>query len=578
METRAPFVVVGAFVLAAIVAVFGFVYWLHNTGGLGPRATYHVQFDGSVPGLLVGAGVLFNGIRVGEVTDLGLAPDNPRRVNATISVASTTPVRSDTKVGLEFQGLTGVPVIALEGGTLLANSGAVPTLIAEAGAGQSMTQAARDALRKVDSVLTENSEPLKKTIANLQTFTDGLARNTGKLDSIIAGLEKMTGGGTPAQKITYDLRAPQNLGPAGKTLKGQLAIPEPTAVAMLETQRMLFSPAKDYPGFADVLWADSIPKLLQARLIESFENYDIAHAPLRTSDIGQTDFQLLIDVRRFRIAVDAGPAAEIGLSARIVDKNGKVIASRLFEGRPEVRQARAAGSRRRLQRCVRSNCEGYDRLDRAGAVVAAGLGKRESKAVDFAVGTCRRYSSVFRNDSRSLIWSGSSWNCRHGRMAGDDALGQGLGEGFDRVALVQRAERWRDLERAWSHPVDGMAARAIGERESLAALLGRRGGQGRCRSASARPRLGTGQVAALRIDLFQRGQVFDNAAKPVVFDLHQPPNGRSVKMQPTRRLATTVAARAVSGVVHEDFPGCRRAERAGLYRLRDTPVQPLRRA
>lgn len=331
METRAPFAVVGAFVLAAIIAVFGFVYWLHNTGGLGPRTTYRVQFDGSVPGLLIGAGVLFNGIRVGEVTDLGLAPDNPRRVNATISVASTTPVRSDTRVGLEFQGLTGVPVIALEGGTLLANTGAVPTLIADPGAGQSMTQAARDALRKVDSVLTENSEPLKKTIANLQTFTDGLARNTGKLDSIIAGLEKLTGGGTPAQKVTYDLRAPQNLGPADKTLKDPLAIPEPTAVAMLATQRMLFSPVGDYPGFADFLWADSIPKLLQARLIESFENYDIAHAPLHASDVGQADFQLLVDIRRFRIAMDAGPAAEIGLSARIVDKDGKVIASRLFE-------------------------------------------------------------------------------------------------------------------------------------------------------------------------------------------------------------------------------------------------------
>ncbi len=330
METRAPFVVVGAFVLAAIAAVFGFVYWLHNTGGLGPRATYHVQFDGSVPGLLVGAAVLFNGIRVGEVTDLGLAPDSPRRVNATISVSSTTPVRSDTKVGLEFQGLTGVPVIALEGRMLLANSGEVPTLIAEPGAGQGMTQAARDALRRVDSVLAENSEPLKNTIANLQVFSEGLARNTGKLDGIVAGLEKMTGG-APAQKITYDLRAPQNLGSASKSIKGQLAIPEPTAVAMLETQRMLFSQPKDYPDFADFVWADSIPKLVQARLIESFENYDIAHAPLRVADIGQTDFQLLIDVRRFRIATDSEPAAEIGLSARIVDKNGKVIASRLFE-------------------------------------------------------------------------------------------------------------------------------------------------------------------------------------------------------------------------------------------------------
>jgi len=333
METRAPFVVVGAFVLAAIMAVFGFVYWLHNTGGLGPRTTYHVQFDGSVPGLLIGAGVLFNGIRVGEVTDLGLAPDNPRRVNATISVATTTPVRADTRVGLEFQGLTGIPVIALEGGMQLANSGPVPTLIAEPGAGRSMTQAARDALLRVDTVLSENSGPLKDTIANLKVFSEGLARNTGKIDSILAGLEKTMGGGTPAQKITYDLRAPQNPGTASKTIKGQLAIPEPTAVAMLETQRFLFSPAQDYPGFADALWADSIPKLLQARLIEGFENYDIAHAPLRVVDIGQTDFQLLIDVRRFRIATDSQPAAEIGLSARIVDKTGKVIASRLFEDR-----------------------------------------------------------------------------------------------------------------------------------------------------------------------------------------------------------------------------------------------------
>ena len=112
---------------------------------------------------------------------------------------------------------------------------------------------------------------------------------------------------------------------------GQLAIPEPSAVAMLETQRMLFSPVKDYPDFAEFVWADSIPKLLQARLIESFENYDIAHAPLRTTDIGQADFQLLIDVRHFQIAVDLQAAVQIGLSARIVDKNGKVVASHLFE-------------------------------------------------------------------------------------------------------------------------------------------------------------------------------------------------------------------------------------------------------
>jgi phospholipid/cholesterol/gamma-HCH transport system substrate-binding protein len=290
-----------------------------------------VQFEGSVPGLLVGAAVLFNGIRVGEVTELGLAPDNPRGVNATISVASTTPVRADTKVGLEFQGLTGVPVIALEGGTQVAKVDKVLTLVAEPGAGQGMTQAARDALRKVDSVLTENSGALKETIANFKVFSEGLARNTGKLDGIVAGLERMTGVTSPPPKITYDLRALQNPEPLGKVINVQWAIPEPTAIAMLETQRFLFSPAQEHPGFAEAMWADALPKLIQARLIESFENYDITHAPLRMVDIGQTDFQLLIDVRRFRIAVGSEPSAEIDLSARIVDKNGKVIASRLFE-------------------------------------------------------------------------------------------------------------------------------------------------------------------------------------------------------------------------------------------------------
>ncbi len=330
METRAPFVIVGAFVLAAIMAVFGFVYWLHNSGGIGPRTTYHVQFDGAVPGLLVGAGVLFNGIRVGEVTGLSLAPDHPRRVDATIAVAATTPVRPDTRVGLEFQGLTGVPVVALEGGQQL--GGAVTTLIAEPGAGQSMTQAARDALRRVDTLLAENADPLKTTIANLQVFSEGLSRNTGKIDGILSGLERMTGGGAPTRKVTYDLHAVRDFSSiAKKALGATLAIPEPTAVAMLDTQRFLFSPPEEQPDFADAMWAESIPKLVQARLIESFENYDMTHAPLRASDEDAADYRLVLDIRRFQIAADAGPRADIGLSARILDKDGKVTAARLFE-------------------------------------------------------------------------------------------------------------------------------------------------------------------------------------------------------------------------------------------------------
>ena len=227
METRAPFIIVGAFVLAAIGAVFGFVYWLHNTAGTGARTVHHVQFEGSVSGLLVGAGVLFNGIRVGEVTNLGLVADSPRRVDATIAVASTTPVHADTTVGLDFQGLTGVPVIALEGGKQVGASTSTQTLIADPAAGQSMTQAARNALGRVDTVLAENAEPLKSTIANLKIFSESLAKNTGGLDSIVAGLVKMTGGGEQAApKTIYDLSIPKKFAPPNKPLKEQLVLPD----------------------------------------------------------------------------------------------------------------------------------------------------------------------------------------------------------------------------------------------------------------------------------------------------------------------------------------------------------------
>ncbi len=332
METRAPFVVIGAFVLAAIVAVFGFVYWLNNTTGLSRRATYHVQFDGSVSGLLVGASVLFNGIKVGEITELSLSPEHPRQVSATIAVAEQTPVRRDTKVGLEFQGLTGVPVIALEGGKETSSSEPVGILIAEPGAGLSMTQAARDALRHVDSVLSDNADSLHTTIANLQTFSEGLAKNTPRLDGILSGVERMTGAVPAPRKTIYDLRAVADFPEPKKELRAQLAIPEPSAVVMLQTQRFLFAPGTEMNGFADAQWSDALPALMQAKLLQSFENYDIAHPPLR--DASDADKRLAIDLRTFQIAADG--AAEIALSAKLIDKSGHVVGARVFTTRKKL--------------------------------------------------------------------------------------------------------------------------------------------------------------------------------------------------------------------------------------------------
>src|SRR5512147_508696 len=117
METRANYVLIGLFTLAVVVGVFGFVYWFQNIGGTGERAFYRVEFEGSVSGLRTGATVLFNGIRVGEVTGLSLDPAKPQQVTATLSIDKSVAVRKDTQIGLEFQGLTGIASVSLKGGS-----------------------------------------------------------------------------------------------------------------------------------------------------------------------------------------------------------------------------------------------------------------------------------------------------------------------------------------------------------------------------------------------------------------------------------------------------------------------------
>ena len=203
METRANYVLIGAFTLAVVVGVFGFVYWFQNIGGTGERAFYRVVFDGSVSGLRTGASVLFNGIRVGEVADLKLNPQRPKQVIASISIDKSVAVRKDTEIGLEFQGLTGIAALSLKGGDPSKPQlvGAKdnkddnpPVLTAPPGATQDVTQAARDTLRRLDDFIADNQKAFKSALDNIDKFTGALARNSDHIDRITAGLQNLTGG------------------------------------------------------------------------------------------------------------------------------------------------------------------------------------------------------------------------------------------------------------------------------------------------------------------------------------------------------------------------------------------------
>src|ERR1700736_425110 len=192
METRAEYRLFGGFTLAVIAAASGFVLWFQSLHTTKARSPIRIVFEGPASGLRNGGSVNFNGIRIGEVISVKL--DNPRRVVALAMVENNAPIRKDTLVGLEFQGLTGVAAISLKGGEEAAPSvpldeDGVPVLTADPNRLQDVTEAIRGTLQNINRVVADNQEAVKNSLHNLETFTSSLARNAEKIDNVMAKVD-----------------------------------------------------------------------------------------------------------------------------------------------------------------------------------------------------------------------------------------------------------------------------------------------------------------------------------------------------------------------------------------------------
>lgn len=206
MENKANYALVGVFATVVVGALLAFVYWFSNEQASVQRTTYNVVFDGAVTGLAAGTDVLFNGLRVGTVSHVGIDPQDPGRVIARIDIAADAPVMADTRALLEIQGLTGQAHIQLLGGSpqagrLQAQAGeAVPTLTGEPSDLQAIMEGARDIVasadstfRRLDQFLGENEGRLSATLENVESLSEALATFAGEAgeDSDVASI--MTG-------------------------------------------------------------------------------------------------------------------------------------------------------------------------------------------------------------------------------------------------------------------------------------------------------------------------------------------------------------------------------------------------
>lgn len=193
METRANYVLIGAFTIIIASALLLFGLWAAKYSSERTWQEYQVVFREAVTGLSVGSPVQYNGIAVGSITKLSLAPNDPRQVIARIRVESFTPIKTDTRAKLAITSLTGPTIIQLSGGTPQApaltsvDTREAPVIQTAPSALQNITDTANRIVERLDQALSDkNVASLTTTLQNLETLSGSLANREEGLQSLIA--------------------------------------------------------------------------------------------------------------------------------------------------------------------------------------------------------------------------------------------------------------------------------------------------------------------------------------------------------------------------------------------------------
>jgi phospholipid/cholesterol/gamma-HCH transport system substrate-binding protein len=181
METKAHYILIGAFTLIIGFGLLLFGLWAAKYSSDRTWQNYKVVFHEAVTGLSVGSPVQYNGIAVGSITKLSLAPDDPRQVIADVRIESNTPIKTDTRAKLGITSLTGPTVIQLSGGTPGARElrevdhHDEPVIQTTPSALQNVSDTANRIADRLDQILSDgNIARINATLANLEKLSGDL--------------------------------------------------------------------------------------------------------------------------------------------------------------------------------------------------------------------------------------------------------------------------------------------------------------------------------------------------------------------------------------------------------------------
>ena len=296
METRANYVLIGGFTILVSVFLLLFSLWAAKFSSDRNWRQYEVIFTEPVTGLTEGGGVQYNGISVGTVDKLSLAPEDARKVIALLKVKAETPIKVDTRAKLSQQGITGVPFIQLTGGSPEAArlepdaSDDIAVIRTEPSALQNIADTANRLVARMDKLISEeNITKISATIDHLEQTTGSISAQREDIAALIVSARNAT-----ETLQTTLATANVSLNKIDRDVVDQLP-------ALMNKLDAAVGKLDSVAGNADALIAENRPAL------QSFANDGLSQLGPTLADLRS----LMRDLRRVTDRLDGGPARYI---------------------------------------------------------------------------------------------------------------------------------------------------------------------------------------------------------------------------------------------------------------------------
>lgn len=129
---------------------------------------------------------------------------------------------------------------------------------------------------------------------------------------------------------TFDLTAVTFSRPV-RAPRGQVVVTEPLTLAPADSDRIVIRPTPETVAtIKGAQWVERLPRLVQTRLIQSFENGHVLRAVTRPDSRINAQYELNTEIRRFEIDLTRGEAV-VEFSVKLISQtNGRIAAAQIF--------------------------------------------------------------------------------------------------------------------------------------------------------------------------------------------------------------------------------------------------------